>query len=50
MAGSNAIDPAFVRELVAATVSGPVPPPFLEMVIAENLKVPAAVWTATLEA
>jgi non-heme chloroperoxidase len=46
---SDPIDPGFVREFVAATVSGPVPPPFLEMVIAENLKVPAAVWRATLE-
>jgi non-heme chloroperoxidase len=43
------INPGFVREFVAAAVSGPVPPPFLEMVIAENLKVPAAVWKATLE-
>jgi non-heme chloroperoxidase len=43
------IDPAFVREFVEATVSGPVPPAFLEMVIAENLKVPAGVWKATLE-
>ena len=45
----DAIDPAFVREFVEATVCGPVPPAFLEMVIAENLKVPAAVWKATLE-
>ena len=43
------IDPAFVREFVEATVCGPVPPAFLEMVIAENLKVPVAVWKATLE-
>jgi non-heme chloroperoxidase len=43
------IDPAFVREFAEATVSGPVPPAFLEMVIAENLKVPAAVWKSTLE-
>jgi non-heme chloroperoxidase len=43
------IDPAIVREFVEATVRGPVPPAFLEMVIAENLKVPAAVWKATLE-
>jgi non-heme chloroperoxidase len=43
------VDPAFVREFVAATVSGPVPRPFLETVITENLKVPAAVWKATLE-
>lgn len=46
---SDPIDPAFVREFVEATVSGPVPPEFLETVIAENLKVPARVWRATLE-
>ena len=46
---SDPIDPAFVREFVEATVSGPVPPAFLETVIAENLKVPARVWKATLE-
>jgi non-heme chloroperoxidase len=46
---SDPIDPAFVREFVAATVSGPIPSAFLEMVIAENLKVPAPVWKATLE-
>jgi pimeloyl-ACP methyl ester carboxylesterase len=46
---SDPIDPAYVREFVEATVSRPVPPVFLEMVIAENLKVPARVWRATLE-
>jgi pimeloyl-ACP methyl ester carboxylesterase len=45
---SDPIDPAFVREFVEATVSRPVPPAFLETVIAENLKVPARVWKATL--
>lgn len=46
---SDPIDPAFVREFVEATLSGPVPPGFLDTVIAENLKVPARVWRATLE-
>jgi non-heme chloroperoxidase len=46
---SDPIDPAFVREFVAATVSGPVPPDFLETIVAENLKVPARVWSATLQ-
>lgn len=46
---SDPIDPAFVREFVEASVSGPVPPAFLETVIAENLKVPARVWNATLD-
>ena len=46
---SDPIDPDFVREFVAASVSGPVPPAFLETIVAENLKVPAWVWSATLE-
>jgi non-heme chloroperoxidase len=46
---SDPIDPAFVREFVETTVSSPVPPAFLETIIAENLKVPARVWKATLE-
>ncbi len=46
---SDPIDPAFVRDFVEAIVSGPVPPAFLETMIAESLKVPARVWEATLE-
>lgn len=46
---SDPIDPLFVREFVDATLSRPVPPAFLETLIAENLKVPARVWRATLE-
>jgi pimeloyl-ACP methyl ester carboxylesterase len=46
---SDPIDPTFVREFVEGTVSGPVPAAFLETVMAENLKVPARVWRATLE-
>ena len=43
------VDPAFVREFVESTVSGPVPPAFLEAMIGESCKVPAHVWKATLE-
>jgi non-heme chloroperoxidase len=43
------VDPAFVREFVEGTVSGPVPPAFLEAMIGESCKVPAHVWKATLE-
>ncbi|MDQ3675389.1 MAG: alpha/beta hydrolase [Actinomycetota bacterium] len=46
---SDPIEAAFVQEFVEATVSRPLPPAFLETVIAENLKVPARVWRATLE-
>lgn len=46
---TDPVDPDFVREFVEATVFGPVPQAFLEKVIAENLKVPARVWKATLE-
>jgi non-heme chloroperoxidase len=43
------IDPTFVREFAEGAVSGPIPRAFLEMLIGENLKVPARVWKATLE-
>jgi non-heme chloroperoxidase len=46
---SDPIDPAFVRDFVQATLSRPVPPDFLETLIAENLKAPAHVWKVTLE-
>lgn len=46
---SDPIDPDFVAEFVESTVSGPVPPEFLEAMIGESLKVPARVWKATLE-
>ena len=46
---SDPIDPQFVREFVESTLSRPVPPAFMETLIAESLKVPARVWSATLE-
>lgn len=44
------IDPTFVREFVASTLSRPVPEAFLETMIGESLEVPLRVWRATLEA
>ena len=46
---SDPVDPTFVRDFVASTVSGPVSPAFLEKLVGESLKVPARVWKATLE-
>jgi non-heme chloroperoxidase len=43
------VDPVFVREFVAGTASGPIPPPFLEAMIAESCKLQAHVWKATLK-
>ena len=43
------VDPAFVREFQESTLAHPVPPDFLEMVVAESLKLPARVWHALAE-
>jgi non-heme chloroperoxidase len=40
------VDPEFVRAFQTSTIEKPVPAAFLEMVIAESLKVPAFVWRA----
>jgi non-heme chloroperoxidase len=45
---TDPVDPHVVRQFVASTVSSPLPPIFLETVIAECQKVPARVWRATL--
>lgn len=42
------VDPGFAREFQAATLARPVPAAFLDMVVAESLKVPARVWRAAL--
>jgi non-heme chloroperoxidase len=44
---TDPIDPAFVREFVASTLAKPIPPEFLEMIVQENLNVPARVWIET---
>lgn len=46
---TDPVDPAFVRDFVESTVSGPVSPAFLETLIGESLETPARVWQATLE-
>jgi non-heme chloroperoxidase len=45
---SDPVAPSFVAELLDATLARPLPPDFRATLIAENLKVPARVWTATI--
>jgi pimeloyl-ACP methyl ester carboxylesterase len=45
---TDPVDAAFVREFQLSTIYRPVPPAFLERVIAESLKLPARVWKAVL--
>jgi len=47
---SDPIDARFVREFQESTLARPIPPDFLETVIAESLKMPARVWRAVLRA
>ena len=44
---ADPIDPVFVREFQEGTVATSVPPDFMDMVVAESLRVPANVWRAT---
>jgi pimeloyl-ACP methyl ester carboxylesterase len=46
---TDPLDPGFVRKFVASTLARPVPEAFFETIVRENLKVPARVWTATME-
>ena len=46
---SDPVDGSFVSELLDATLDRPVPPDFRATLIAENLKVPARVWKATVD-
>lgn len=41
---ADPVDPGFVRAFQQSTLATPVPPSFLEAVIAESLKLPAHVW------
>lgn len=43
------VDPAFVREFQASTISRPVAAGVLDTAVQESLKVPARVWRATCE-
>jgi len=45
---TDPVDPAFVREFQASTVFQPIEPPFMEAVIANSRRMPAAVWKALL--
>ncbi|HYH10731.1 MAG TPA: alpha/beta hydrolase [Thermomicrobiales bacterium] len=38
------VDPAFVREFQLSTITQPVPPALVEMVVRESLRLPARVW------
>ena len=42
------VDPVFVREFQESTVQRPVPAEFMDLVVQESLKLPAAVWRAAL--
>ena len=46
---TDPVDPVFVREFAQSTLARPVPQAFLEMLVQENLRVPAFVWKATIE-
>lgn len=46
---TDPIDPQVVREFAEDTLTQPVPQDFLEILVQENLKVPARVWKATFE-
>lgn len=41
------IDEGWLRDFATSTVSGPVPAPFLDMIVAESRKVPARVYQAS---
>ena len=46
---TDPLDPEIVRGFARSTLARPVPAAFVEMMVQENLKVPAFVWTATFE-
>jgi pimeloyl-ACP methyl ester carboxylesterase len=46
---SDPIDPDFVRSFSESLVSRPIPADYFEMMLQENLKVPAHVWRLTME-
>jgi pimeloyl-ACP methyl ester carboxylesterase len=43
------VDPLFAREFQQSTLARPVPPEWLDMAVAESLKLPAATWRAVCE-
>lgn len=46
---TDPVDPAFGREFQVSTITRPVPPEFLELVVSETMKLPARVWKAVME-
>ncbi len=45
---TDPVDPTFVREFQESCVWRPVPPEFMDLVVHESLKLPAAVWRGAL--
>jgi pimeloyl-ACP methyl ester carboxylesterase len=45
---TDPVDPAFVREFQESTIAEPVPPAFLDRIVAESRKLPARVWQTWL--
>ncbi len=45
---TDPVERAFVRAFQESTIAQPVPPGFLDLVVSESLKLPAAVWRAAL--
>jgi pimeloyl-ACP methyl ester carboxylesterase len=46
MSPSEPVDPQFARDFQQSTLAQPVPPGWLEMAVAESLKLPARTWQA----
>ncbi|HET8675812.1 MAG TPA: alpha/beta hydrolase [Blastocatellia bacterium] len=46
---TDPVDYGFALEFQQSTLAGPVPQPYLDLVVEESLKVPARVWRAALE-
>ena len=44
---SDPVDPDFVREFQLSTLAQPVPPAYIDVIVAESLKLPAHVWRAS---
>jgi non-heme chloroperoxidase len=45
---TDPVDPAFVRAFQSGTIVKPVPPAFLDRIVAESRKLPARVWKAVM--
>ena len=46
---TDPVDPQFVRDVMTSTITRPLPPAFLDTLIAESSKLPAHVWQATFQ-